>query len=420
MTRKEDSIIELLVAVGGRLTSEDGKVKETIADAIGSTPGSVAQMLRNLRIEGRVEVDATRGSGTTEVRLAGLAFAAPSGPAPSVLAIAASEMTASAWSILWRERIPRGAVSVVAGRPGAGKSTLEAAIAAELSNEGLVGIISNLEDDPEKVVLPRLLAAGADVSRVLLVRPHLSPRLPVQMESLAALVRESGASYVILDPIAAHFHPERRVHDRSALSDLMDLARETGCAIIGMHHTTKQGRRGSAATTTSVIEAVGGPQGGLSGAARAVYIYGNDPSDEDRRALACVKMNGRDLPPALLIEHETVEVRSAEMLLEAGRLCFVGEANIDPGKVLGRGKNHYDRDAECAEWLTLYLADGDSFSRQSTEVRNDGREVGFGWQTILRAATELGIERVKISLDGDSFWSWRLPDGHPMRAAVVD
>jgi hypothetical protein len=78
----------------------------------------------------------------------------------------------------------------------------------------------------------------------------------------------------VLDPIGAHFRPERLAHDRPTLRQLGAVAREAQCAILAIHHTTKLGD-------------VGGPNSGLLGTARAVYVYGYDPDDEDRRALSC-------------------------------------------------------------------------------------------------------------------------------------
>ncbi len=327
--------------------------------------------------------------------------------------VSASDLQATVWEVIWKDRFPAAALTVIAGQPGLGKSTLEASIAADLTNEGMTGIISNLEDDAEAVTLPRLLAAGAKMDRVLLVRTEVSPRLPEEFDRLAQLVHDTGARFAILDPIAAHFSPERRVHDRAILSKLMSLAREAPCAIIGIHHTTKVRN-----VNMSAIEAIGGPQGGLSGAARAVYLYGHDPKDEDRRALACVKLNGRDRPATLIVEHETVEVSAGELLLDAGHLRFIEETNADAEEVLTRGARNRNRDAECAEWLTLFLAKADGCSRQSKEVREQGMKVGFGWQTLLRAGVELKIEKGHIGGKG-GFWYWRLPDNHPMRKAAT-
>ncbi len=325
----------------------------------------------------------------------------------------ASQVEPVSLRMIWRRRIPAATLSVIAGKAGLGKSTLATTIAADLSRKGKASIISNLEDDAAAVIRPRLDVARADLDLVHLISADQSPLLPRDFADMANLVRATRAACLILDPVAAHFRPERRVHDRGILSDLLRLAREADCAIIGVHHTLKSSTDGSA------LGAIGGPMGGLSGAARAVYLYGHDPDDEDRRALACVKINGVDEPPALVIEHETVEYSANGSLIEAGLLKFGRETNAQALALLHKGKQHRDRDAECAEWLTTFLASGPDSQRPTREVRGLGGASGFSWQTLLRAGVALQVSKVRVGWGGDGYWLWRLPDDHPARAEVV-
>lgn len=326
--------------------------------------------------------------------------------------VRASDVVPVVMPMLWRDRIPAATLTVIAGKPGLGKSTLSTLIAAELSQLGLTTILSNSEDDPAAVTRPRLDVAGADLDHVLVVPSAATPALPGQLDELEALIRHSRASALILDPIGAHFQPERRVHDRASLRRLIEVARRTRCAVIGIHHTVKTNADGTG------IGAIGGPSGGLAGSARAAYLYGYDPDDEDRRALVCVKINGVDEPAALLLEHETVEYDAGGTLIEAGRIDVVDERVVDGRSVLHRGRKRKGRDAECAEWLTLFLAAGDDCKRQAVEIRREGRAAGFGWQTLLRARIGLKVERVRVGWGGDGFWLWRLPDEHPLREEV--
>jgi putative DNA primase/helicase len=317
--------------------------------------------------------------------------------------VLASEVDPEPLPMLWRDRIPAGSLSVVAGDPGAGKSTLEALIAAELSLVGLRGIVSNLEDDLPSVQRPRLEVAGADLQLVSLIPQEAAPVLPRDMDRVAALIRRVGASYLILDPVGAHFSPERLVHDRPTLRRLSQVARGTMCAIIMIHHTTKRGE-------------VGGPNAGLIGTSRAVHVLGFDPEDEDRRALACQKINGVDFPPTLVLEHDTVELKSTKGLVDAGRMIVAGEVIVESTQVRKRGKKHVERDKACAEWLSLFLAAGEDGGQLSTAVKSEGGRAGYGWQTLQRIGVKLGVEKVRVGFGGDGFWTWRLPDAHPLRA----
>lgn len=303
---------------------------------------------------------------------------------------------------IWRERLILGTLNVIAGPPGAGKSSLTALMAAELSRAGSTLVISNAEDDPGSVTVPRLIAAGAILERIHVIPPDDAPLFPAEIEALEEVLRETSIRCVFLDPIGAHFRPERLVNDRPRLRQLAGVARRTGAAIVGVHHTTK-------------THTVGGPNSGLLGTARAVYIYGYDPEDEDRRALSCEKINGASHPATLLFEHEVVDVE-----LDNGRTTSAGvlrkvRESSDRARS-NRGRRLPERDAACLAWLTGLLASGEDFGRHSQEVRDAARKEGFAQATLDRSKVQLQAESHRRGGYGaDGAWFWVLPTDHPAR-----
>ena len=78
---------------------------------------------------------------------------------------------------LWDGYLPRGMLTLLAGLPGCGKSTLSLAFAATVTSAGrwpdgtpmrTLGsvLIWSSEDAADTVLTPRLMACGADLSRV--------------------------------------------------------------------------------------------------------------------------------------------------------------------------------------------------------------------------------------------------------------
>lgn len=322
----------------------------------------------------------------------------PNGPLGDLLSV--HDLEPAPVKMVWRKRFPVGALSVIAGEPGAGKSMVACLIAAELSRARKHVLISNVEDDPESVTVPRLEALQADGHRITLVPPEKYPKLPADFDKLDLWMGGTRAKLVILDPIAAHFRPEGKVYERAALQQLALLAKKHKAAIVGIHHFTKSG-------------SVGGPNGGLVGTARAVYRYGHDPRDEDQTVLSCVKINWSPMasayPPGLVFTFEPAVFparRSGKVT--AMRLRCIGEANVQATRY--RGQTDQEQEAEAHAFLSELLALAPDCALDIAEVVEHGRGVGFSWGALNRASTTLGIEHASAR--------WRLPDDHPLRKGV--
>lgn len=111
-------------------------------------------------------------------------------------------------------------------------------------------VLVGVEDANDDTVVPRLIAAGADLNRVhALARPlddKGQPRpftIPDDINWLRCAINEVGAKLVVIDPITACL-PETTRHGvdasiRRILMCLVDLARETDSAIVLIRHFNK-------------------------------------------------------------------------------------------------------------------------------------------------------------------------------------
>ena len=110
-------------------------------------------------------------------------------------AIRSDKVKAEEVKYLWLDRIPLGMPTIVAGRPGEGKSLFSAFLAAEVTRRGWSVIFSNMEDPIAQIVRPRLEAAGAVLERVHFWTPYL----PRDMEELEEMILKTGATMLIID-----------------------------------------------------------------------------------------------------------------------------------------------------------------------------------------------------------------------------
>jgi hypothetical protein len=325
--------------------------------------------------------------------------------------LSASKVKRKKVTWLWQERIPEGMLSLIAGRPGQGKSLLAAYLAADITKNGGDVIFSNREDPLPQVVRPRLEAAGARLNRV----HFFGFTLPDDLVALEGVINTTKAKAVIIDPVAAHLTPSMYNDQdvRTALSPVAEMAVRTNCAIIMITHTVKY-----VSQKAHPLTAIGGSGGGLTGAARAIFLFGIDPADKDQRALVPVKNNLGPEPMAITFEMDEIDFQDADGNLEAtaGRLVFVSDQEkINPLRVLagdpevGSSKSAERREA-AAEWLTIYLSLG---KRPVNELKEDAIQLGMSWSTIRRASEDVGVENFRVGGGKGSYSVWQLPDGHP-------
>lgn len=327
----------------------------------------------------------------------------------TVSLIRADQVEAEEVEWLWPDRVPFGAITILAGDPGLGKSLLTVWLAAQLSRGdlGKVGaadvLLSSAEDARAQVVVPRLLAAGAAMNRAHFVEMHrggfdTAPLLPDDAREVAQQVQAAQARLVVFDPLMAHL--SGRVNSwkdqeiRAALLPLKVMAEETGAAVVIVAHLNKR-------QSSDPLERLGGSIG-LPAAARSVLLLGRDPADREGgngRVLAQVKSNLGPRADSLAFQVETVESASVGSIVHIGRSPYAGEDLLAVEQRTRRSKRE-----EARELLAELLCEG---ARPVSELRAAAEERGISATTLERAKTDLQITPNKASFDRG--WIWSLP-----------
>ena len=182
-----------------------------------------------------------------------------------------SDVTPEKVNWLWWPHIPRGKVTIFDGEPDVGKSTMTLTWAAMVSNGGpwpasVVGgieshnekglnepadvILVGVEDGVADTVVPRLIAAGADRSRIHMMKQARDANgqpepftIPDDVINLRRAIEEVNAALVVIDPITAFLSDKIKTgvdtSVRKALMTLADVAAQTGAAIVMVRHLNK-------------------------------------------------------------------------------------------------------------------------------------------------------------------------------------
>jgi AAA domain len=326
--------------------------------------------------------------------------------------VRASEVAIEAVRFLVPERVPLGAVTILCGDPGLGKSTWTCEIATGTTigryGEPAPVLMANAEDGAAHVIVPRLAAAGADLARVEMFtvpdadgeRPFTIPDDVPRLEAHAA---ETGARLIVVDPLNAHLSDATNAHRdhsiRRALAPLSAMAQRLGAAVVVVVHLNK-------GAGTDALYRVGGSIG-LVGGARSVLLFARDPEDEEdgpRRALGHIKSNWSKLAETTLYEHQPTDVTLHGATVETHRLVAIGESDIDGRSLLGvdREDPPATKRERALELLADVLADG--AWHRAKEVEQAASRAEISRRLLYKAADEAGIERERRGYPAIAWW----------------
>jgi putative DNA primase/helicase len=319
---------------------------------------------------------------------------------------------------LWPGWLALGKLAILAGAPGTGKTTCALAMAATVTTGGYwpdgtrcpAGdvLVWSGEDDPADTLLPRLMASGADRSRVFFVGDTVEDgqRRPFDPSNdtpalLAAARKLPALRFILVDPvvsaIAGDSHKNTEV--RRGLQPLVDFAAAAGAALVGITHFSKggQGQDPSQRVTGSIA---------FTAVARVVLVCAKTKDDEgnERRILARSKSNLGPDDGGFTYTLEQCEPLPGIWTSHA----VWGQAVIGSARDLlaepEEGREQEGPSGEAAEFLRQCLATG---STPSKTVQTEAKEAGIPWIGVRRAADKLGVVKRKGGMN--TGWYWSLP-----------
>jgi hypothetical protein len=320
---------------------------------------------------------------------------------------------------LWEYRLALGTFGLLGGREGVGKS-LEAIYLAAATTRGLLPgmffgtpkdvIIAVTEDAWEFTIVPRLLAAGADLDRVHRVDVSTNGvltglSLPRDLRAVERLIAEVDAALILLDPLMSRLDADLDTYKdaevRLALEPLVAVAERTESVMLGLIHVSK-------AHTTDPLTMLMASRA-FTAVARSVLFMVRDPGDESLILLGQPKNNlGRSDLPSIKMRIEVVRVADTEEgEVHAPRVVIVGEDARSIREVIEEtddsvGMVSLTSTADAAGWLSDYLSVGPA---DKQKVIAEGRKAGHPERTIERAARKIKVHSSSAGFPRHAVWS---------------
>ena len=331
-------------------------------------------------------------------------------------------------SWLWDQRIPLGKCATVAGEGGLGKTMVLVWIASVVSKGGEWPcgegksprgsvIILSAEDDAADTLVPRLMAADADCTKVHIVsavrmedeRGNRSFNLQLDLPALEKKIQEIGdVMLVIIDPITSYLgkvDSHKNAETRSVLEPLGEMAARLRVSVIANNHVSK-------ATVGSANNRVIGSVAFVNHA-RVVFIVTADAEDPGRRLFIPSKTNlGRPC--------EGLAYRIATTFVGAGGEVFVAPYVTWDKNTVPVSADEAVAAATVRAEARSAKADAIDFLRDALgqgpvpakDVQKRAREDGHSEKALRTARESLRVESRREGFGPGSKLTWSLPKHH--------
>ena len=305
---------------------------------------------------------------------------------------------------LWRPRIPIGVVTLLAGKPGLGKSVFTAWLSSVISRGGDYPeegpapepsgtLLFSAEDDEGSIIIPRLAANSADLKRIHIydLNQYDFSLNEESFRVLDQLVVQLGPRLVILDPLVSFVEARVDINKanevRALLRPLAALAKRRKVAVLVVAHVKKG----------NVSLAVDSVMGSLDfvAAARSALIITEDPEKSGGKVVAHSKHNTTRPADSLRFHFED----SHEF--EQPQLVWDGVCNLSADQLAMQTMRAEDR-YRIANAETFLLEELSGGPVSTKTIQKSARSYGITGQTIEQACQRIGIRFEKI--DGEYYY----------------
>ncbi|MGD0418454.1 MAG: AAA family ATPase [Xanthobacteraceae bacterium] len=354
----------------------------------------------------------------------------------------ANTITLESLKWIWEGHLALGQHTIIAGVQGDGKSQLVYAVIAAITTGGTwagsnekaplgICVVLCAEDTAKDVLGPRLVAAGADMRRVCIIKGARIEegdskavrkfRLLSDLRLLEQTCKEiSGGKLgdvkmISIDPISSYLGGDLDSHSntelRDALDPIKDLAENTGSAVLSVTHFNK---------ATKGVSALNRVMGSVAftAAPRAAFVVLRDEHDKAKRLLLPVKLSlvkeADAYGMAFRIEEVNIGVNdpTSHKPIFAPRIVWgdrderTADSVLNPVKVKEEGSAV----SEAMNFLHSWLEDS-STSKLARDIEHEAAEMCcFSPATLRRAREKMGVVTRKLDQeDGHGPYEWSLP-----------
>lgn len=245
-------------------------------------------------------------------------------------------------------------------------------------------LYQSAEDGLADTIKPRLIAANADASRVMVI-DETDIELSLTDHRLEAAIQQTGAKLVILDPLQAYLGAKVDMHRanevRPVFKHLAAVAQKYECAIVLIAHLNKTSGLKAAYRMLGSVD--------ITAAARSILIVGRVKNNPTVRVMVHSKSS-------FAPEGEPI---GFELNPETG-FAFIGKYHISVEELLD-GISTVGKLDEAEHFLETLFADVDEIPQKEIIAQAQSRNIAK--RTLDEAKKKLHIGSFKVG----NQWFWR-------------
>ncbi len=319
---------------------------------------------------------------------------------------------------LWQDWLALGKFHLLAGSPGQGKTTIAMSLAAIVtaggcwpdgshSKPGNVLIWSG-EDDYSDTLMPRLIGAGADLSRVFFVkgtqlRGSIRPFDPAtDLQAMQnVVIQTGGVSLIVIDPISTAIvgDSHKNAEVRRGLQPLVDMAISMNATLIGITHFSKGGQGGD--PSQRVIGSVA-----FTAVARVVLVAARVKGKDGFYKHILARSKSNIGPDHGGFEYHVIQENVLPEII-ASKVEWGQPVEGSARELLNDSdESTNNNESDTVVRLLKAVLMGDHWTN-ATDARKGLIEAGYTDKQIWNASKKLKVIRKKNGMNGG--WCWRLP-----------
>jgi hypothetical protein len=322
--------------------------------------------------------------------------------------------------------LPLGCLVILDGDPGHGKSSIVTGMVAR-SASGLPALpfgdpgpvadeemncgMITAEDDIERAVVPRLMAAGYMRNRRVWFMGLSKDRhgkiqqltFPHGIARVRRFIEDNKLQLLTVDPISAFIgediHSHNEVSVRRALAPLAEVARETGCCVVLVRHLNKDGSMKAMYRGTGSIA--------FSAIARSGIITGT--TEDGDMAIAQVKCSYSErFEGVIRYSLNRWEKNRSVVVVEWGDI----DTDVTADDIAGGKKSKHGPAATKQEEIRALLApmfdEKDTWSKKDILQAIEDEGITASEPTINKTLKSMGLRPIQVfQSDGKiGQWSW--------------